>query len=115
MIGTGRRMFPWVHIAGMTGVLPHSLARADTSGRYNAVSPGIVTNREFILAFAHQLGRPVVWRVPEWLVRRLVGDERCSILLRGQLVRPKRTLASKYIFRFPTIEGAMADLVKTTI
>jgi uncharacterized protein (TIGR01777 family) len=114
VIGTGRQMFPWVHIADMTGVLLHTLDRADTSGRYNAVSPGIVTNRDFIAAFAHQLRRPVVWRVPEWLVRRLVGAERSSILLRGQLVRPKRTLESGYVFRFPTIEGAMADLIKTT-
>ncbi len=115
VIGTGRQMFPWVHIADMTGILLHTLDREDTSGRYNAVSPGIVTNRDFILAFASQLGRRVVWSVPEWLVRRLVGDERSSILLRGQLVRPKRTLESGYIFRFPTIEGAMADLVKRTI
>ncbi len=42
---TGRQMFPWVHIADMTGVLLHVLDRAETSGRYNAVSPGIVTNR----------------------------------------------------------------------
>ncbi len=115
VIGTGQQMFPWVHINDMTGILLHILDRDDLSGRYNAVSPGIVTNREFTHAFARRLGRPVVWAVPEWLVRWLVSDERSSILLRGQLVRPRRTLESGYAFSFPTIEGAMKDLVHVTV
>lgn len=115
VIGTGQQMLPWIHINDMTGILLHILDRDDLSGRYNAVSPGIVTNREFTHAFACRLGRPVVWAVPEWLVRWLVSDERSSILLRGQLVRPRRTLESGYAFSFPTIEGAMKDLVHMTV
>ena len=114
-IGSGRQMFPWIHIEDMTGVLLHLLDRPDLSGRYNAVSPGIVTNGEFTRAFASRLNRPVVWAVPEGVVRWLVGDERSSILLRGQLVRPRRTLESGYQFRFPAIGGALANLVQTTI
>ena len=114
-IGTGRQWFPWVHIEDMTGILLHVLDRPEAQGRFNAVSPGIVTNEAFTRAFARQLGRPVVWAVPEWVVRWLVGEERSSILLRGQLVRPRRTVESGYVFRFPTVEGAMADLVQTTV
>ena len=114
-LGSRRQMFPWIHIDDMTGILLHLLDRPDLDGRYNAVSPGIVTNAEFTLAFARRLGRSVVWAVPEWLVGWLVGDERSSILLRGQLVRPRRTLESGYVFRFATIDGALADLVHTTI
>jgi uncharacterized protein len=79
------------------------------------VAPGIVTNAEFTAAFARRLRRPVLWSVPEWLVRALVGDERSSILLRGQNVRPRRTLEAGYVFRFPDIDGALADLVRITI
>ncbi|MGB0632718.1 MAG: DUF1731 domain-containing protein, partial [Alphaproteobacteria bacterium] len=81
----------------------------------NAVSPGIVTNLVFTEAFAKRLRRPIVWAAPEWLVRRIVGDERSSILLRGQLVRPKRTLASGYAFEYPTVEAALEDLVRITV
>ena len=114
-MGSGRQMFPWIHVGDMVGILLHLLDRPDLSGRYNAVSPGIVTNGEFTRAFAARLGRPVVWAVPEQVVRWVVGDERSSILLRGQLVRPRRTLESGYDFRFPTISGALADLVQVTI
>src|SRR5262249_33948626 len=115
VIGTGRQPLPWIHIDDMVGILLHVIDRTDTIGRYNAGAPGVVTNRECIEAFAARLRRSVMWSVPEWLVRALVGDERSSILLRGQLVRPKRTLESGYAFRFPTLAPALEDLVYVTI
>ena len=115
VIGTGRQMLPWIHIDDMVGILLHVIDHRDTRGRFNAVSPGIVTNREFIETFARRLRRPVLWSAPEWLVRALVGDERSSILLRGQLVRPKRTLEAGYVFRYPTLKPALEDLVHVTI
>jgi uncharacterized protein (TIGR01777 family) len=112
VIGHGRQPFPWIHIDDMAALLLHVLDRPDTAGRYNAVAPGIVCNRDFTLAFAKRLRRPVVWSVPAWLVRALVGAERASILLEGQNVKPKRTLASGFCFAFPDIDSALDDLVK---
>ena len=99
----------------MVGILLHVIDRSDTGGRYNAVAPGIVTNRQFIEAFGRRLRRPVLWSAPAWLIRALVGEERSSILLQGQLVRPKRTLESGYIFRYPELGSALDDLVHVTI
>ncbi|MEM7058995.1 MAG: TIGR01777 family oxidoreductase [Pseudomonadota bacterium] len=114
-IGKGTQMFPWVHIEDMVGIIRFVLDRKETSGRYNAVAPGIVDNRTFTEAFARALGRRIVWSVPEWLVRALVGAERSSILLRGQLVKPRRTEEAGYRFRYATIEDAMQDLVERII
>jgi NAD dependent epimerase/dehydratase family enzyme len=96
----------------MAALLLHVLDRPDTAGRYNAVAPGIVCNRDFTLAVAKRLRRPVVWSLPAWLVRALVGAERASILLEGQNVKPKRTLASGFRFAYPDIDSALDDLVK---
>jgi uncharacterized protein len=115
VIGTGEQPLPWIHIDDMIGVLLHVIDRKDTRDRYNAVSPGTVTNRQFIEAFAQRLKRPVLWSVPAWLIRFLVGDERSSILLQGQLVRPKRTLQSGYVFRYPELGSALDDLVHITM
>jgi len=115
VIGKGTQPFPWVHVDDMVGLVVHALDDRSLRGRYNAVSPGIVTSEEFIRAFARHLRRPVAWRVPEGLVTRFVGTERASILLEGQLVRPRRTLASGYSFRFPTIDRALGDLVEITV
>lgn len=112
VIGSGRQPFPWIHIDDMTGILLHVIDRRDLDGRFNAVSPGIVPHETFIRAFARHLHRPITWRAPSWLVERLVGKERSSILLEGQLVRPRRTLASGYRFRFADLDAALDDLVE---
>jgi uncharacterized protein (TIGR01777 family) len=115
VIGTGNQPLPWIHIDDMVGILLHVIDRNDTRDRYNAVAPGIVTNRQFIEAFGRRLRRPVVWSVPAWLIRFLVGDQRSSILLQGQLVRPRRTLESGYAFCYSELGPALDDLVHITI
>ena len=115
VLGGGRQPFPWIHISDMVGILLRVLDDAAAEGIYNCVAPGIVSNAQFTRAFARRLHRPILWSVPAGLVRRLVGSERASILLQGQLIRPKRTLALGYRFRFPAIEGALADLVRITL
>lgn len=115
IIGTGKQLFPWIHLDDMTGILLHVIDNPELSGRYNAVSQGIVTNRAFTESFAKHLRRSIRWSAPEWLVQRIVGEERSSILLRGQNVTPKRTIESGYTFCYPTIESAMDDLVKITL
>jgi uncharacterized protein (TIGR01777 family) len=115
VIGSGTQPLPWIHVADMVGILLHVIDRPDLHGRFNAVAPGIVTNRGFIESFALRLKRPVLWSVPEAVVKFLVGEERSSILLRGQRVHPRRTLESGYAFRFPDLGTALDDLVHITL
>ena len=114
VMGHGRQPVPWIHVDDAVGVFEHLVDSAEARGRYNAVAPGVVGNREFTEALAKRLRRPVVWAAPAWLVRALVGKDRASILLEGQNVKPRRTLEAGYRFRYPALEGAMADLVRIT-
>ncbi len=114
-IGKGTQIFPWIHIDDMVGILLHVIDHQETEGRYNAVAPNIVTNSEFTQSFSRHLKRPVVWSIPEWVIKRVVGEERSSILLKGQNVKPKRTIESGYVFKYPHIDDAMADLVEITV
>lgn len=113
-IGHGNQPFPWIHVDDTVRLLLHLIDTPTLNGRYNAVAPGIVNNRVFTDSFAQHLRRRVVWSVPAWLVTRLVGSERASILLEGQNVKPQRTLESGFEFQYPTIDQALDDLVKIT-
>jgi uncharacterized protein (TIGR01777 family) len=114
VLGHGRQPVPWIHIDDAVELFVYLLDSGGASGRYNAVAPGIVNNREFTQAFAKHLRRPIVWSAPDWLVRSLVGKDRASILLEGQNVRPKRTLEAGFRFRYAALDDAMTDLVKIT-
>ncbi len=97
-VGHGRQPVPWIHIDDAVGIFEHLINDEHSHGRFNAVAPGIVNNREFAKALARQLRRPLLWAVPSWLVRAVVGEERASILLEGQYVVPRRTLEAGYRF-----------------
>jgi len=114
VMGHGRQPVPWIHIDDAVGIFEHLVDLAKARGRYNAVAPGVVSNRDFTETFAKHLRRPVVWSAPAWLVRAVVSKDRASILLEGQNVKPKRTLEAGYRFRYPALDGAMADLVRIT-
>ena len=115
VMGHGRQPVPWIHIDDVVGLLEHLVDRRASRGRYNAVAPGIVNNREFTELLAKRLHRRIVWAAPAALVRAVVGDDRASILLAGQNVKPKRTLESGYRFRYPDLQGALQNLVQITI
>ncbi|MEM6973183.1 MAG: TIGR01777 family oxidoreductase [Pseudomonadota bacterium] len=114
-LGHGRQPFPWVHVDDVVGIMLTVMEDRRAVGRYNCVAPGIVSSGHFLGAYARHLHRPVLWRAPRWLITRLVGAERVSILLEGQHVVPRRTLAMGYRFRFPTLGPALSDLVEITI
>jgi uncharacterized protein len=114
VMGHGRQPVPWIHIDDAVGIFAHLVDRVDAQGRFNAVAPGVVSNRVFTEAFARQLRRPVMWEAPAWLVRWAVGVDRASILLEGQNVKPRRTLEAGYVFRYPDLGSALKDLVKVT-
>ena len=115
VMGHGRQPMPWIHIDDVVGLFEHLVDARASRGRYNAVAPGIVSNREFTELLASRLHRPITWAAPASLVRAVVGEDRASILLDGQNVKPRRTLESGYFFRYPELQGALQDLVQITI
>lgn len=112
VIGHGRQPVSWIHLDDMVELLYRAITKPGMRGRYNAVAPGVVSNRQFIHTFAGILGRPVLWSVPRWLVKFVLGAERAPILLQGQNIAPRRTQASGFRFRYPELDIALQDLLQ---
>jgi uncharacterized protein len=109
-VGHGEQWFPWVHIDDVVGIMLHAIDHPEVSGVLNAVSPGLVRNREFAVALGEALKRPARFSVPAFVIKLALG-ELGSTLLGGQRAHPRRTLESGYAFRYETIENALSDLV----
>ncbi|MEM7360820.1 MAG: TIGR01777 family oxidoreductase, partial [Pseudomonadota bacterium] len=111
VIGHGKQPVPWIHIDDMVRLLVRTITDSSMQGRYNAVAPGIVSNREFTRVFTRLLKRPMLWSAPRWLIRFIVGEQRASILLEGQNIVPRRTLAAGFRFQYPELTSALSNLV----
>lgn len=109
-VGNGDQWFPWVHIDDVVGLITFALDNDAVSGVLNAVSPGLIRNRDFAMALGDALKRPARFSVPAFVIKLALG-EFGETLLGGQRVLPRRTIESGYHFKYETIEKALGTLV----
>merc|ERR1712192_46576 len=107
-MGSGRQVMPWIHVKDLSSLIAHSVF-SDCSGVYNAVAPQTTTNKEFVKAYAREMGRPAIIPLPEFVLKAVFGSERASIITQSQNVQPRRTLESGFHFSYPTIEEAAGE------
>ena len=111
-IGSGHQFFPWIHIRDLVGILAHALEASHVQGVLNGVAPASsTTNAEFARALGAALGRPAFIPLPSTVVQAVFGRERAIMLLEGQKVVPRRTLAAGYQYSFPELGAALKEVI----
>jgi uncharacterized protein (TIGR01777 family) len=110
-VGSGRQWMSWIHHADLVGIILLALERADARGPLNGTAPSPVTNKEFGKALGRALHRPAFLPTPGFVMRAALGEV-AGVVLTGQRVLPKEVLRLGYQFQFPTIDGALADILK---
>jgi uncharacterized protein (TIGR01777 family) len=111
VLGDGHQVFPFIHINDVLSGFWYLLKREASGGIYNFVAPEMVSNKEMSTAIAEKLRRPLWMRVPEFLIKLILG-EGAQMVLMGQKVLPKRMLKDDFHFAFPTLESALNVLCK---
>lgn len=109
-LGSGQQGFSWIHIKDLIKAYHFAVNNKEVEGIYNLTAPQPVTNEEFTKALGKALKRPVAIPVPEFALKILYG-EGAQTLTSGQFVRPRRLISQAFKFDYPTIEGALRDIV----
>jgi len=109
-VGTGRQFAPWIHLHDLVEILAAALTDERLAGAVNAVAPAAITNAELTRSLGRAVHRWTPFPVPPLALRAAFGDG-ASALLHSQRVVPKRLLGLGFPFRYPTIDGALGDLV----
>jgi uncharacterized protein (TIGR01777 family) len=109
--GSGRQWLSWIHHADVVGLLLLALDNAGARGPMNGTAPNPATNYEFTKALGRALHRPTVFPVPGFALKLRFGEV-AGVVLTGQRVLPKEAQKLGYQFQFPTIDAALADILK---
>ena len=112
-IGAGTQWMSWIERDDLVRLIAHVIAKPDLAGPVNATAPGPVQNTAFTKDLGTALHRPAVFRVPAGLLHALAGDFADELLLGGQRVVPAKAIASGFVFRHPTLAGALAAVLGT--
>lgn len=110
-LGSGRQVMSWIHLCDLVALLRWAMADDGIAGAVNATAPEPATNAAFAQALGAALGRPALLPMPAPLLRLALGDA-ASLLLDGRPVLPQRALDHGFRFRYPTIEAALADILR---
>jgi uncharacterized protein (TIGR01777 family) len=110
-LGSGRQPFPWIHVDDAVGTILFAIDDAKLTGPVNVTAPEPATNAGFTKALGRALRRPAFLPAPAFALRLALG-EMSSLLLGGQRAAPKKLLAQGYKFRHPSLDGALASLLK---
>jgi uncharacterized protein len=109
-IGNGRQWMAWIHLEDTIGLIEFALW-SSLKGAVNATAPNPVTNAEFTRELAATLHRPAIFPVPKFALNLLFG-EMAQIIYASQRVIPEAALQAGYQFRFPTLKGAILDILR---
>lgn len=111
-IGDGAFWQSWIHLEDEVGILRLALADAHARGPMNLTAPEPARNRDLARAIGRVLGRPSALPAPAFAVRAALG-EMATVVLASQRVLPRRAEALGYRFRWPSLEPALRDLLRT--
>jgi uncharacterized protein len=110
-VGSGKQWLSWIHGDDIVGILLLALDNAAATGPLNGTAPNPVTNKDFGKVLGRVLHRPAFVWTPGFALRLGFG-ELADIIVTGQRVLPKKALALGYVFKFPTLEEALRDVLK---
>lgn len=110
-LGNGRQYMSWISIDDMVGAIYHTILTDVLSGPVNATTGSPVTNADFSAALGAALSRPALLPVPATALRLLFGEMANELLLASTRVVPDRLEATGYLFRYPTLSGALRHVL----
>jgi uncharacterized protein len=109
-IGSGDQYLPWIHMDDLCRAFLHPVYNPEFSGVYNACSTEPATMNEFAKALGEVMNRPSFFRVPEFVLKVILGEAAVPVLssIRAQ---PKVLQVSGFEFEYEDLRLALADII----
>lgn len=108
--GDGRQWMSWIHKEDALGLIEAAMLDEGVNGVVNAVAPQQTRHGDVVAAMAQVGGAWATLAAPAWALRLALG-EMAHLFLDSQRVSARGALAAGYVFRFPDIQSAAADLL----
>ncbi len=109
-IGTGKQWFSWIHRDDVVNLILFALQNPQIEGVLNATAPNPVRMNELCETLGSVLKRPSWLPVPGFALELLLGDG-AKVVLEGQKVLPKQTLASGFQYQYPNLKSALEEIL----
>ncbi|MEO0283672.1 MAG: TIGR01777 family oxidoreductase [candidate division WOR-3 bacterium] len=110
IIGNKERWISWIHIEDVYKIFSFFIDKRNLKGIFNLVSPNPVKTFDFYKTFSKVLKRPLLFYIPDFILKIIMGEMADNLILQNQRVIPFNLLKEGYKFKFPLIEDAIKDI-----
>ncbi|MEW5844652.1 MAG: TIGR01777 family oxidoreductase [Bacteroidota bacterium] len=111
MLGDGENIVPWIHILDHVRAIKFLMDNPAASGAFNLTAPASNSYADIARQVADFYHRPMLLRIPRFLLRILPGNMANEVLLANQPVKPERLVQLGFKWNFPKLENAIVDLL----
>jgi uncharacterized protein len=110
-LGSGLQWMSWIHRDDLVALMRRLVEDDTLRGAFNGTAPEPQRNADFSRALGQALKRPAVLPMPGFALRLIVGEMADELLLQGQKVLPQRAQAAGFVFRYPELPAALAQVL----
>jgi uncharacterized protein (TIGR01777 family) len=110
-IGSGQQWFSWIHLDDLVNLIVQALTNPEIEGVYNATAPNPVRMTDVSQTMGQVMNRPSWLPVPAFALEALLGDG-ATVVLEGQEVLPKRTMAAGFEYQYPNLRSALTQILQ---
>lgn len=111
--GKGNQMFSWIHIEDVFNIIQFVQQNERIHGAINTAAPNPETNRSFMQKFRKWMHMPLGLPTPTWLLKigAVIIKTETELILKSRWVIPETLLNAGYIFKYPTLDAALNDIL----
>lgn len=111
-MGNGRQYVSWIHEDDFCRAIEWLMSHGAMSGAVNVAAPNPLTNTEMMKIFRDACGMPIGLPAAKWMLE--IGAfflrTETELIIKSRRVIPGRLTESGFVFRFPYLSEALADL-----
>ena len=106
--GKGRRFMSWIDHDDLLSLLLFCIVHDNMEGPVNATAPAPVSNDNFSRILGKILKRPVIFSIPDLIIKTALGEMGTEMLLSSAKVMPQIMEDRGFEFRYPKLEESLA-------
>jgi uncharacterized protein (TIGR01777 family) len=111
-IAAANQWLSWIHIDDVVGAIRFIVENSNLKGIFNLTSPNPVPAKDFYTSLGKAMHRPVLFSMPPFALKLLLGDMATELFLASQRAIPQNLSHAGYEFKYPELDPALQDIIK---